>query len=353
MIAQVLRLTRWEFFKVRKRWMPWILLAVAVAITQLSIWGVFFSYGNVVEADFEVYHGPVGADGLASVTRFRCAEVDDAAIAAAMTRVPEQERERVLAEIEADREHCPDLLEEVVRQRHRLRQFFVLPDSISNGLAVAQTVGVILIMILAASAMGGEYGWGTLRTALTRGIGRWQFLKAKALSVLLLAGLGLLGVCLAVAAGSLIGASLISEGSVGLAGSGEWSTALTLFGKTLYAMVPYAILALFLAVLTSSASMGISISLAYYFVELILVGILTNLFDWFSNVSDFLLGPSIVAWMTETGVQATGGAAALFPLQDLPSQLHAFLALTAYIAVLGGAALWLFQRKDIAGARGE
>ena len=167
MIAQVLRLTRWEFFKVRKRWMPWILLAVAVAITQLSIWGVFFSYGNVVEADFEVYHGPVGADGSASVTRFRCAEVDDAAIAAAMTRVPEQERERVLAEIEAGREHCPDLLEEVERERHRLRQFFVLPDSISNGLAVAQTVGVILIMILAASAMGGEYGWGTLRTALT------------------------------------------------------------------------------------------------------------------------------------------------------------------------------------------
>ena len=270
-----------------------------------------------------------------------------------MTRVPEQERERVLAEIEAGREHCPDLLEEVERERHRLRQFFVLPDSISNGLAVAQTVGVILIMILAGSAMGGEYGWGTLRTALIRGIGRWQFLKAKALSVLLLAGLGLLGVCLAVAASSLIGASLISEGSVGLAGSGEWSTALTLFGKTLYAIVPYAILALFLAVLTSSASMGISISLAYYFVELILVGILTNLFDWFSNVSDFLLGPSIVTWMTEPGVQATGGDAALFPLQDLPSQLHAFLVLTAYIAVLGGAALWLFQRKDIAGARGE
>ena len=68
MIAQVLRLTRWEWFKLRKRWMPWILLAVAVAITQLSIWGTFFSYGNVVRADFEAYHGPVSADGLASVT---------------------------------------------------------------------------------------------------------------------------------------------------------------------------------------------------------------------------------------------------------------------------------------------
>ena len=118
-------------------------------------------------------------------------------------------------------------------------------------------------------------------------------------------------------------------------------------------MVPYAILALFLSVLTSSSSMGISISLAYYFVELILVGILTNLFDWFSNVSDFLLGPSIVAWMTETGVQATGGDAALIPLQDLPSELHAFFVLTSYIVIIGAVAFWLFQHKDIAGARGE
>ena len=262
MIIQVLRLTRWELFKVRKRWMPSILLAVAIAITQLPIWGMFFSYGNVVRADFEVYHGPMGADGLASVTRFRCAEVDDASVAAAMTRVPEEERERVLAEIEADREHCPDLLEEVERERQRLRQFFVLPDSISNGLVVAQNIGAVLIMILAGSAMGGEYGWGTLRTALTRGTGRWQFLKAKALSVLLLAGLGLLGVSLTVAAGILIGASLISEGSVGLAGSGEWSTAFTLFGKTLYVMVPYAILVVFMSVLTSSSSMGIALSQA-------------------------------------------------------------------------------------------
>ena len=40
MIAQVLRLTRWEFFKVRKRWMPWILLAVAIVVVQATLWGL-------------------------------------------------------------------------------------------------------------------------------------------------------------------------------------------------------------------------------------------------------------------------------------------------------------------------
>ena len=39
MMVQVLRLTRWEFFKVRKRWMPWILLGIVVVITQLGLWG--------------------------------------------------------------------------------------------------------------------------------------------------------------------------------------------------------------------------------------------------------------------------------------------------------------------------
>ena len=32
MIVHVLRLTRWEWYKLRKRWMPWILLIVALAV---------------------------------------------------------------------------------------------------------------------------------------------------------------------------------------------------------------------------------------------------------------------------------------------------------------------------------
>ena len=99
--------------------------------------------------------------------------------------------------------------------------------------------------------------------------------------------------------------------------------------------------------------MGIAISLAYYFVELILVGILSNLFDWFDNISDYLLGPNISAWMTESGVVTTGGDSGLAGGGDLPGTLHAFVTLLVYMAVLGAAATWLFLRRDIAGARGE
>ena len=44
MIAQVLRLTRWEWFKLRKRWMPWILLLIAVVIAQSFLWSTYISY---------------------------------------------------------------------------------------------------------------------------------------------------------------------------------------------------------------------------------------------------------------------------------------------------------------------
>ena len=44
MIVPVLRLTHWEWFKLRKRWMPWILLGIVAIVTQISVWGSFSAY---------------------------------------------------------------------------------------------------------------------------------------------------------------------------------------------------------------------------------------------------------------------------------------------------------------------
>ena len=70
--------------------------------------------------------------------------------------------------------------------------------------------------------------------------------------------------------------------------------------------------------------------------------ILSDLFAWFDNVSDFLIGFNTAAWMSETGVVTTEGS--LFPVSDPPGALPAFLILLAYILVLGAATFWLFQR---------
>ena len=57
--------------------------------------------------------------------------------------------------------------------------------------------------------------------------------------------------------------------------------------------------------------------------------------------------------MIETGVHTTNPQQTLFAIKDPPSQLHAFLVVTAYMLIAGVAAFWLFQRKDIVGAKGE
>ena len=45
-VLHVLRLTRWELFKLQRRRLPWVLLGIAVAISQLFLWGAYFTYHN-------------------------------------------------------------------------------------------------------------------------------------------------------------------------------------------------------------------------------------------------------------------------------------------------------------------
>ena len=352
MIADVLRLTRWELFKLRRRWMPWILLFIGLAVVQATLWGFYSAYHNIDDPSAGGYPGRPGAESIVTIT---CADIMDGTADARVERVSDDFREHARERVEQRRlnEQCPRILEEVAERRWRHREYFILPGGLSNSLGVAHSIGVILVMILGASAMGVEYGWGTLRTALARGVGRWQFLGAKGLSLILLSGVGLLIASLTVVVGSLIAAALTLDDGGGLADAGEWSTVGVMFGKAAYGLAPYAILALFVTVLTSSSSMGIAISLSYYFLELILVQIMSGLFDWFGNISDYLLGPNIIAWMTEPGVVTTGGNTGLANISDTPGTLHSFVTLLVYMAVLGGAASWLFLRKDVAGARGE
>ena len=353
MIAQVLRLTRWELFKVRKRWMPWILLVVALVVVQATLWGFYAAYGNVGNEYNDGYPGVPDARGRTPIVTISCAEILDGTADAKVELVIEEMREDARQRIEQrlGRGDCPSVIEQIEEDRERHRGFFVLPSGLANSIGVAHSIGVLLIMVLGASAVGSEYGWGTLRTALSKGTGRWQLLLAKALSLLLLGVAALLVVSLTVVVSSLIAASLTLDDGGWLSESGQWSTVVVMLGKAVYGLMPYAILAMFLAVLTSSSSMGIAISMAYYFVETLLVQILGRQFDWFDRVTDFLIGPNTAAWMTETGVVTTEGG--LFSVGDMPGALHAFLVLLGYVVVLGVAAFWLFQRRDVAGARGE
>jgi ABC-type transport system involved in multi-copper enzyme maturation permease subunit len=277
LISEIVNVARWEWFKLRFRWMPWILLAFLLLLSQISVWGSFFS--------------------------FRAFHLEDA------------------------------------------RAGFTLPSSISGALWNSQPFALILLAILTASTFGMEYGMGTLRMVLTRGTGRWQYLAGKFLVLATAAG-GALGIVIAATAISSLIASALISGWSQIGQSGSWTEAAVILGKIWFSLVSYLALTGLVTVLTRSSATGTAISLGYFFAELIIVAIFTNLFDWFAAVAEYFLVQNILAWAegSQSAIGIDGGTG--------PGQIHAFAVILVYLVALGGGAFWLFQRRDVTGASG-
>ena len=274
---QVALLTRWEWFKLRRRWVPWILLGLVLVIVQLLFWLVT-TLGDDVS-----YQSPA--------------------------------------------------------------------ENIANGLGFSAFFGPFIAVILAAAVLGGEYGWGTLRPVLSKGAGRWPFLASKAMVVVLVTASILIILSISVViSGFIAEAVLTADPQAEGYGAISWADLLALFGRMVYGFAPYIVLALFLVVLTASNGVGIGLSLGYYIVETaILVPILGN-FGWSDRVFTFLLGPNVDAWQSVPGTEEFASGIATFG--GIADMAHGFIILTVYIVVLAAAALALFMRRDIAGAKG-
>ena len=353
MVAHILRLTIGEWRKTRRRWVPWILLGILLLIFQGILWG-----------SYAVYHAgddPLGAlvapfehsdsDGTIEVT---CRDVvegrSEEKFALIAGRLTEEEREGFDERMAQWGETCQDY-----RTPDEARQAFTLPRSIGSVAEGTIAIFAIPILILAALVMGVEYGWGTLRATLARGVGRWQLLSGK-LIMLIAAGIG--GV---IVVGALNGiASLLAgvippgeAGSLIISDSGAWLDALKGLARLAFALAPYVALGVFLSVLTQSTAQGLALSLGYYIIELVLVPVLGGLADWLENIMDVaLLGPNAAEWLPAgptTEIQRAMGVVA----EQQDDTLRAFFVLLAYTAALIAASVWVFQRRDIAGARGE
>ena len=351
LIVQVLRLTNWEWFKLRRRWMPWILLAIAVLLSQLGIWASYFAYHN--DTVQEVLSGGVSSYGQAweengqiISLEVSCADIVNDRMPPELDQLTEEQRQEFLEGVEEYLEggSCDNL-----QTLDEFRWGFTLPNSITQTISGFSSVGPLLIMILAASVMGSEYGWGTLRNVLTRGTGRWQLLSAKLLLLLRLCSDALIVISVFAVVSSLIAAVIPPAETGELTNSGKWLDIVTTYLKVVYSLVPFIALSVFLAVLTSSSAVGIAISVGYYFVESIVAPIL-NINDTLAKVTDYLLIESVNTWTSVSFVDVeVNGAAA----EQTSDALQAFLVILAYTVVLGAAAFWIFMRRDIAGARGD
>lgn len=278
MAMQVAMLTRWEWFKLRRRWVPWILLGFVLVVNQLIFW-----------------------------------------LVAALT-------------------------DDISYQS--------TAENIANGLGFSAFFGPFVAVILAAVVVGGEYGWGTLRPVLSKGAGRWQLLASKISVVVLFTAALLIILCITVTiSGFIAEAALTPDPQTEGYGAISWVDLLALFGRMIYAFLPYVTLALFLVVLTGSNGVGIGLSLGYYIAESVILVPIIAIFDWSGQVFAYLLGPNVDAWQAVPGNEGNP-ASGIATIGGMPEMAHGAIFVTLYAVALAAAAIALFLRRDIAGAKG-
>jgi ABC-2 type transport system permease protein len=266
-----------ELFKIRKRMMTWILLAVLVGFTILNL---IFRY-------------------------------------LAVTSFPNAERSA------------------------SLKDALQFPEAFTTVFSVTQFIGIMLLIILAASLFGNEYGWGTVSQVISRQGKRGSYIGAKVVALIITT---LFLVLIGLVVGTLLSIFTTSK----LAGGLNWDfftlsfagSLIKMFGWTAFTIMVYVLLAMLFATLGRSVIAGIGGALGYWFIEMILVGVLDNASGWVHRIPDYLIGHNIVALVaTERG--------GFFSTSSPPSGLHATIVILIYAVVFLGLIFYLFRRQDL------
>ena len=362
MISHLGNLAAWEWFKLRRRWITWILLALFTLFPALVVVVRFGDYQFTTDAPVK---GEVAF--LLGTPNVHSLEWDIDCAPFLAGQAPTLPPGFTVDDIDEPRTREECRKEFLVRE-DRLRVLeddIALPGSIPKALRWAHLFGIPLLAFLTVLTLGSEYGWGTLRTVLMKPTGRWQYLAVKLGVVIVFALCAWLLALVTIIVTSLITSAVAGVGNFDFLGLGFFADVARDTGRAWFTGLPYVALAAFVTVVFTTSTTGgmfsaMAIAMGYYVVDLWSVGRLLSLFDgvaafsWFSTVVDYDLGWNTAGWMlSEKGEPlpgfALGGA---IGIASYPSELHAFITQLAYMLVLGGLALWLFLRRDVTGPSG-
>lgn len=333
---------RWEWFKLLRRRLPWVLLAILFGFSQLSIWGGLARYASEAATGGRVFVPNVAASpdaepgarrGARMVT---CREVEENPAAALPAGTPPQNIDSLLRQCAAQRA--------TLATRH---QALTPVGSIASALGVCSVMGLILLGVLGATAVGSEFGLGTLRPILARGTGRLPFLAGKYLMLIGAATAAMLIVCATAAASGALAGQLAPPPPDGPLLAVAFSTVAVSFVKIWGGLLAYVTMAGAITLLVRSTAIGMAISLGWYILERVLARLLTSAFDWFEPVAEYLPMHNLsTLTSTNTDLLAvlTGG--------NNPDTLQASLVLAAWAIALAAIAAVVFRRRDVTGAAG-
>jgi ABC-type transport system involved in multi-copper enzyme maturation permease subunit len=198
----------------------------------------------------------------------------------------------------------------------------------------------MLILSLSVSSLGGEYGWGTLRTVLVRGALRRDFLTAKLIAILLVLLFWFLALVLvSLPLGWVVmvkSSQQISWGFFNLSGG---FTLLEFLARSYFTVIPAVILGFFWTTVGRSVGVGMAAAFVHVVVADPLLHQLLRAFGGFwaelSRYTMMALGRSVVTFRGDV------------PATFLSDHWLAALVLVLYIAVFGAAAFRIFQKSDV------
>jgi ABC-type transport system involved in multi-copper enzyme maturation permease subunit len=213
------------------------------------------------------------------------------------------------------------------------------PAEVPNvAMDIVSFLASLLAVIMSASIVGTEYGWGTIRALLPRARSRVGVLAAKLTALAIfdlvlivagfLAGLGM---------SSLIAAA--EEGVSGELGGDFLLESIAAIGRTSYVLLPYTALAFFVAVITRSNAAGIAIGLAVLLAESIVLAIVTAITDLFDWLGDVLFSENAAAITSYNG-SGNGD-------DSLPDPWQAVLVLGLWIVAFVAVSIVIFRRRDV------
>ena len=342
MIRKTLNLARWDVIKLRRRWMPWVFLAFIVLNSQLWLWDTYGSYRNVDIGHVKIRTGPQDAEGGYPNIDLTCLDVREGSVETKLSGVQGEYRQVALQEVESLKERCPDILENYDQALQTFHNDAILPGSLSFGRVTLAVLGCLFVMVLAAMATGNEYSWGTARQVLAMGCGRGTFIAAKILSLMALVAICYLVVMLGTGTSSLVISNALTDTGVST-DPVQWFMVGFYFIQTMYAMLPYVMLGMFFAILTTSASSGIVISIVYFLIEVISRQVLAGTLG--PDAARMLLSVNVAMWLGNADLPEFNDPSAIY--NYLRGYIASFFSILAYIVVFGAASLWLFHRRDV------
>ncbi|MCU0616625.1 MAG: hypothetical protein MUD17_05970 [Gemmatimonadaceae bacterium] len=337
MLPDVMRVVRFELLKLRWWGTGWKLLALLLVGTQLSLCGHRISAVELAARPLRV---AAPTDGFSA----------DGAIGAMISCDTRADRSASAQAVAAGTDPAADACARLRAARTSALQIEIAslyPQGAAiDAVRFAALGGLLLAAILFSMMAGMEFGHGTIRPALSRGLNRVAFLFGKQLA-------GLAAVTFAL--GTAVGLAIVTCGlyRVGVdtsaldVGRVPWATVGAGVLRALGGMFVFGCFAMAIAVASRSVAIATSVSMLAFICELALVATVRD-----AGARVEFLVTHLPVCTIQRFVDA-GGPSSHAICRSVPDALPAWIPLVAFGAVAQLSMICILVVRDVTSARGD